>query len=85
MPKIKYFEKDLTNVNIRTKDYNAIKKLQGKNEPFYRCVQRIVNLVTNDHLELDEEMKALTDSVRTWQKRAFEAETKLNGIQRQLV
>ena len=85
MPKIKFFEKDLTNVNIRTKDYNAIKKIQGKREPFYRCVQRIVNLVTTEHLEIDEEMNVLRETVATWKKRALEAESKLNGIQRQLV
>ncbi|HEX7178663.1 MAG TPA: hypothetical protein VF220_02985 [Nitrososphaeraceae archaeon] len=85
MPKKRYFEKNLSNVNIRTKDFEALKKIQNKHEPFYGVVQRVVNAVTSDHLDLMEENNVLRETVITWQKRALDAESKLNCVQRQLV
>jgi len=81
MPKKKEFETDLKNVNIRRKDYNTINQLRYSNEPFYSVFQRVIKLLNQEHADYLEEMEILRETMRTWQKRALEAE----GYQRKLL
>jgi len=81
MPKKQEFETDLKNVNIRRKDYNTINALRYSKEPFYSVVQRVVKLLNQEHADYLEEMEILRETMRTWQKRALEAE----GCQRKLL
>jgi hypothetical protein len=85
LPKIPNFERNLHNVNIRQKDFDATMKLKLPQEPFYNTYSRIVNMVTEDQLLTDYKVKTLQESMEAWKKRALEAEAKLNNVQRTLI
>jgi hypothetical protein len=81
MPKKLHFERNLKNVNIRQKDYDATKKMMLPQEPFYNTYSRVINMVTLKDLEKNEELEALRESMETWKQRALVAENKNTQLQ----
>lgn len=66
MPKKKYFERDLINVNVWRNDHKRILELRRGKEPFYTTFTRIMDIYFTEKAELDYALKLQQDATISW-------------------